>query len=69
MLLVCYTSVDWNHITYVHPRPQNGDRYVVLAFAKCRLQHLSWGYPVAAFGKIYELCRLISFHSHNQPVF
>jgi hypothetical protein len=21
------------------------------------------------FGKIYELCRLISFHSHNQPDF
>jgi hypothetical protein len=24
---------------------------------------------VSAFGKIYELCRLIPFRSHNQPVF
>jgi hypothetical protein len=23
----------------------------------------------AVFGKIYELCQLISFHSHNQPIF
>jgi hypothetical protein len=34
----------------------------------CDLPFLD-GWTAPAFGKIYELSRQISFHSHNQPVF